>query len=286
MAMTETSHADKFTWKTPVWFWPAIAVVLAVAVVVTFFTAPQHSHDQFDTTPSYLDERDQYEQALLDHPNRRGDTFNTYINDSGAVYYSGSDVTGDGDCEYRCLVAEEVEGGVAVTVPVSFNYIHHSGDTPALTNIVELTYWDPIDHTAKTIRAAEGETVQVPDVLRYNDIVDDMKVGEISYTIAAAVRLSNHEVILLEEAPLWNEPNCSYPGAVGDLCGWAPLAQVQRTAEGFAVCIPEWQDGDGVSPDSLPTFDASVTGIDTSAAMQLLYKTNAVGYPVHTLQIC
>jgi len=284
--MTETSHADKFTWKTPIWFWLALAMMLAVAVTVTFSTAPQPPHDQFDTTPNYLDERDQYEQALLNDPNRRGDAFNTYINDSGAVYYSGSSVTGDGYCEYRCLVAEEVEGGVAVTVPVSFDYIHHSGDTPALINIVELTYWDPIDHAPKTIRAADGETVQIPDVLRYNDIVDDMKVGEVSYTIAAAVRLSNHEVIILEEAPLWNEPNCSYLGASGDLCGRSPLAQVQRTAEGFAVCIPEWQEGDGVSPDSLATFDTSVTSIDTTAATQLNYVADATGHTVHTLQIC
>jgi len=285
--MTETSHVDKFTWKTPLWFWVVLVVVLAVAIATTILTTTQPPRDQFNTAPNYLEERDQYEQALLDHPDRQNDTLNTYIDDSGAIYYSGSDVTIGGSCEYRCLVAEEAEGGVAVTVPVSFSYIGYAGDTPSLTNIVQLTYWDPVDHTPKTIRAAEGEkTVQIPDVLRYNRTIESMKVGEVSYTIAAAVRLSNQEVIILEEAPLWNEPNCTYTGDMGDVCGWSPRAQVQRTAEGFAVCIPEWQEGDGVSPNSLPSFSASMTSIDTSAAMQLNYVADATGHSVHTLQIC
>jgi hypothetical protein len=286
MAMTETSHTDRFTWKTPLWFVIALAAVLAVAIAVTTLTTNRPSHDQFDTTPSYLEERDQYEQALLDHPNRQGDTFNTYIEDDGALYYSGGDVTNGGYCEYRCLVAEEAEGGVAVTVPVSFKFTGYAGDTPALTNIVELTYWDPVDHAPKTIRAAEGETVQLPDVLRDDNIVSDMKVGEIAYVWGSAVRLSNHEVIVLEENPLWYEPNCSYNEDIGDLCGWGPIAQIQRTEEGFAACVPEWQEGDGVSANSLPNFDTSVTDIDDSAATKLNYVADATGYEIHTLQVC
>lgn len=70
------------------------------------------------------------------------------------------------------------------------------------------------------------------------------------------------------------------------MCGWSPRAQVQRAAEGFAACVPDWTEGDGVSPALLPNFDTSVTGVESSAAAKLNYVADATGYAVHTLQIC
>lgn len=192
---------------------------------------------------SYEASRAAYEKALLDNPNRVDGDFGVQIHDDagGAVYTYETTVlmvrAKDGslknECEYRCMVGHKTADGYAVTLPVAFSYRAGmqsfspiSGSQP----VTELTYWDPQQHRAVTLRAPKGGVVTLPKAL-YGRNIDNVRNGETVYTVPEFVRNNGSSTVVLNGMTVWTEPG-------GYLYGMTDLARLTKTKAGFDVCLP------------------------------------------------
>jgi hypothetical protein len=217
--------------KNPIVRFFSIMIVLIIAGLSLHIWWPPTASDSETSQPAYEAERYAYEQALLQDSRRITADFNLHVDNSKLFVEEYS--TTMGECDYRCMVVERAEGGYAVTLPVAFDYAPGTFAEPlySLGNIVELTYWDPQDHQAKTLTAKNGDTVRLPAVLYDVRHLEDLTVGESAYTSVAFIRHDNNGRVLLYGMSINYEPG-------GEPYGLADLAFVERTEEGFDVCLP------------------------------------------------
>jgi hypothetical protein len=227
-------------------FFSAMIALIIVGLSLHIWWPPTTS-DSETSQPAYEAERYAYEQALLEDPRRITADSNLYIDDSELFVKERS--TALGECDYRCMVVEQVESGYAVTLPVAFNYAPGTLAEPldSLGNIVELTYWDSQDHQAKTLTVRNGDTVRLPAVLYDVRHLEDIGVGEGAYTSVAFIRHDGDpsQRVLIYGMSIRDEPG-------GEFYGLADLTYVERTESGFNVCLP-----DGYTADDLIDSDAS-----------------------------
>lgn len=192
---------------------------------------------------SYEASRAAYEKALLNNPSRVEGDFGVQIHDDagGAVYTYETNVlmitAKNGSlkniCDSRCMVGHKTADGYAVSLPVGFSYrVGQQSFSPISTSqpVTELTYWDPQQHRAVTIRSTKGGAVALPKVLYRHDI-DNVRVGEIVYTVPQWVRSDDGRTVVIDHAGVWYEPG-------GKLYNIADLARLTKTNSGFDVCLP------------------------------------------------
>lgn len=220
--------------KNPIALFFSMMIVLIVAGFSLHIWWPPTTETSRSEAPlpSYEATRYEYEHVLLQNSQRITADFNLYI-DNSEIFVEEDAVLGGDDCTYRCMVVEQVEDGYAVTLPVAFDYAPGTLAEPLspIGNVVQLTYWDPQNHQAKTLTAKNGDTVRLPAVLYDVRHLEDLTVGESAYTSVAFIRHDNNGRVLLYGMSINYEPG-------GEPYGLADLAFVERTEEGFDVCLP------------------------------------------------
>lgn len=175
--------------------------------------------------------RHDYEAKLLHAPSRIDGDFGAYIATDGTVYTAYLSPLG---CRLRCMTAQKVVGGYAVTLPVSYSYSPGSQDFMAAfvkNVVVSLTYWDSTAHVARTITSRDGASVKLPSVL-YDRSVASVTLGETVYVTPDFIRKTDEGVVVLKDVDVRSEPGGAYYGFVD-------FAKLTRTKTGFTACLPQ-----------------------------------------------
>lgn len=214
------------------------SVLLIVALVLAAIAA------QRLIWPSSEQARQQYQAALVIAPGGVDPDHGLVIGDDGRMSTAYLDVA----CDKRCMVAQEVDGGYAVTLPVGYTYRpgpNVFSEPFAPKPVVRLTYWDPTTHRPATVSTWDGRGVVLPEVLEYRPI-EAMQAGETAYISPDAVRYDTYSgsTVILADAPVTYEPG-----------GWfystSTTAELVRKDAHFEVRLPNGEE---------PRSDYQVTG--------------------------
>lgn len=213
-------------------------MIIALAMVAASFLAAAAFAllgDAGKVQAHYQDtpERQNYEAALMADPDRVEATFGTIFDEATGKLHTAY-LNDRGTCRQRCMAARKVDGGYAVTLPVSYTEATASksfGAPYERGNIVSLTYWNPVSHQPQTITAAPGDSVALPDVFRGRKL-DSMRRGETMYVSPYLVRRgTDGRLRVLANVNVLYEPG-------GLRYGMIDLARLTRTSDGFVACLP------------------------------------------------
>lgn len=208
-------------------------VVVAVGLVATLVIALVAGTEKVQSHYQDSLERQNYEAALMADAGRVDATFGTIVDDATGKLYTAylKDRT---PCDRQCMTFRQVDGGYAVTLPVAYSYAAGSksfGSPYERGNITTLTYWDPAVHQPRTLTAAAGESIVLPDVLRDRKITA-VQQGETVYTSPAYIRMgADGRIRVIDFVSVRREPG-------GSRYGLVDLARLTRTSDGFIACLP------------------------------------------------